>query len=225
MVTAHSITIKKMGNISRFIYITGCDGTGKTTQARLLTEKLQSQGIQTQHIWLRFPFLLSIPLLAYARWFGYSWYETTEGFRHGYWDFRNSWLLQSFLPWFLLFDAGLAAIRKIYLPIMRGKTVICERFVLDMLVDLSIACGDPHLHLRYPGKLYLHLLPRETKIFILDLDSETIRYRRRDLTVDQRLQNRLDAYRSLAEDLSLPILSSINPPNELRNLVFQSVSE
>jgi len=119
----------------------------------------------------------------------------------------------------------LAAIRKIYLPIMRGKTVICERFVLDMLVDLSIACGDPHIHLRYPGKLYLHLLPRETKIFILELDRETIRYRRRDLSVDQRLQDRLDAYHSLAEDLSLPILSSIIPPNELRNLVFQSVSE
>ena len=223
MVAAYSINMKRKGDISHFIYITGCDGTGKTTQARLLTEKLRSQGIQTQHVWLRFPFLFSIPLLAYARWRGFSWYETTEGFRHGYWDFRNSWLLQSFLPWFLLFDAGLAAIRKIYLPIMRGKTVICERFVLDMLVDLSIACGDPHLHLRYPGKLYLHLLPREKKIFILDLDSETIRFRRRDLTVDTRLQNRLDAYRSLAEDLPLPILSSINPPNQLSNLVFQSV--
>ena len=73
----------------RFIYITGCDGTGKTTQTRLLLEQFRLQGVKAKQVWIRFPFLLSLPLQAYARWRGLSWNEQSNGGRHGYWCFRS----------------------------------------------------------------------------------------------------------------------------------------
>ena len=208
--------------MTKFIYITGCDGTGKSTQASSLIDRLSAEGIETKHVWLRFPFLFSIPLLIYARLRGYSWYEENGGVRHGYWDFRPSWALRTCLPWILLFDAALAAIAEIYLPLWGGKTLVCERFVLDMLADLSIACGDTQLHRRLPGSLYLRLLPRESHIFVLDLDITTIRKRREDLNKDKRLRTRLNTYRYLADDLSITTFSSNNSPYNLCELILKS---
>jgi thymidylate kinase len=192
----------------RFIYITGCDGTGKTTQARLLMEQLGAQGRCPVHVWLRFPFLFSLPLLMFARWRGYSWHEDHEGVRHGYWDFRSSWLLRTMLPWLLLIDAWIAAVRKIYLPLWRGRTIVCERFALDMLVDLAVAFGDDGIHRKLPGRLYKHLIPRGAIVAVLDLDAETARVRRPDLQTDHRLELRLTMFRQICQDLALPMLAS-----------------
>jgi thymidylate kinase len=192
----------------RFIYLTGCDGTGKTTQADLLCAHLKKLGARPRRVWLRFPFLFSVPLLAYARWRGLSWHENIDGARHGYWDFRASRLLQALLPWTLLLDAALAALIRIYPPLWRGEMIVCERFVLDMLVDMAVSFDNAQLLQSWPGRLYTHLLPRHAVIVMLDLDAPTIRARRADLRSDQRLETRLAMFRRLATDLSLPLISS-----------------
>jgi hypothetical protein len=207
---------------SRFLYLTGCDGTGKTTQADWLCSYLKQNGIQPRRVWLRFPFLFSVPLLAYAKWRRLSWHETVDGVRHGYWDFRASSLLKRLLPWTLLLDATLAALIHIYLPLWRGETVVCERFVLDMLVDLMVAFDEPDLHSRRPGSLYRRLLPNDAMIGVLDLDALTIRARRADLRSDRRLEFRLSLFRQLAAAFSLPLISSAASASEVnRNIVHQ----
>ncbi len=210
--------------LSRFIYITGCDGTGKSTQARLLIKQLQSLGIRVCHIWLRFPFFFCLPWLAYARWQGYSWYEESGDVRHGYWDFRCSWMMRVVFPWLLLFDAVLAAAWRIYLPLLSGKTLVCERFIIDMLADLAVALDDMEFYRKLPGRLYFRLLPSKSKLYILDLDPESIRSRRPDLISDNNLANRLQAFRCLAEGMGYPQLSSqpsiVDLNNHLCNDLF-----
>jgi hypothetical protein len=193
--------------VGQFIYITGADGTGKTTRAQFLLQRLQYCNIRCNHLWLRFPFFFSLPLLAYARWRGYSWYEVCNGVRHGYWDFEHSLVLRTMFPWIFLLDATLAALLRVYLPLCFGATIVCERFVLDMLVDLAVALNNPAFHRDLPGLLYLRLLPPRSKTVILDLDGDTIRERRQDLQYDRRLDARLEMYRRLASDLSLPQMS------------------
>jgi thymidylate kinase len=207
-----------------FCYIAGCDGTGKTTQAEILTERLRAQGVQVQRVWLRFPFCFSLPLLAYARWRGLSWYEQNAGVRHGYWDFRRSRLLRLLLPWTLLFDATLAGLFKIHLPMRRGKTVVCERFVLDILADLAVAFGDPALARRIPGRLYLGLLPRNSRLFILDADEATLRRRREDLATDRKLSEKLAAFREIAAATSTLLLSGSLSTEEARQVIWQRIA-
>ena len=206
---------------SRFVYITGCDGTGKTTQARLMLDALQRAGLQPKHLWLRFPFFFSLPFLLYARFRGYSWYEESHGVRQGYWDFRRSWLLCNLFPWVLLLDATLAAIPRVYLPLLWGKTIVCERFVLDMIVDLAIALDDPGFCRRRPATLFRALLPPGAGVTILDLDATTIRARRADLQVDNRLDARLETFRSLVESAGLRVVSSALAVEDVHQHILQ----
>ena len=188
-------------SLPSFIYLTGCDGTGKTTQARLLIEHLRRSGLRVQHQWLRFPFLCSLPFLAYARLRGLSWYEVSGDVRHGYWSFENSWWMKNVFPWALLLDALLVSILRVRLPLMLGFRIVCDRFVVDMLADLMVATGQERIAQMRPGRYFPMLLPRKTALIFLDLDPETIRLRRRDLVSDRSLDSKLDAYRTLAVQL------------------------
>jgi thymidylate kinase len=211
--------------LSQIIYITGVDGTGKSTQAELLAERLKGSGVRCRQLWLRFPFFLSLPLLAYARWKGLSWYEENGQVRHGYWNFRESWLLRSFLPWMLLLDAALAAFGRIYIPLLMGITVVCERFVLDILVDLAVAFRDQDIFQRFSSKLFLKLLPHNTTIFVLDLDVETIQERRTDLRLDRSLASKVAMFRQMTKDYSLSMLSSQMPIPEQSQLIWEAVEK
>jgi hypothetical protein len=190
----------------RFLYLAGADGVGKSTQAAHLQARLGRAGVAAEGLWLRFPFLFSRPLLAYARWRGLSWTEERDGIRCGYWEFGRSRPLQTLLPWVLLIDAALASLVRVRWPLMCGQTLVCERFVLDMVVDLAVGCGDPHPGEGLPGSLYLRLLPRGSRTVILDLEAETALARRPALAADRRMAQRFLLYRWLAATAGVPLV-------------------
>lgn len=236
MVTSHPDSIgpqtlkQRILKRGRFIYITGCDGTGKTTQAALMMQKLRNQGDDPLHLWLRFPFLTSIPLLAYARWRGYSHYEeiiseTGTLIRHGYWDFDRSWLMRTFLPWFLLVDVAIAALRKVYWPLWCGETIVCERFAIDTMIDLAIGLSDPEFIRKTPGKLFLRIVPDLESVVLLDLSEQVARNRREDLLSDQRLTQRLSSYRDAAEFAGLTMVSTDRTIEQVFDEVVRRVRE
>jgi hypothetical protein len=196
---------------ARFIYLCGPDGVGKSTHAALLLSNLKQRGVPATHVWLRYPFFLSIPLLVYARWRRLSWYEWHQGNRYGHWDFSQSLLLRHLLPWTLLLDAALVGVWRIRLPLWLGRTLVCERYVLDMLVDIELALKDPGFHNRLPGRCFLRLLPRDAQVILLDLEISVMRRRRPDLIGDRHLDRKVERYRSLRNEYALPFLSNQAP--------------
>jgi hypothetical protein len=215
--------MKRKSDWPRFIYLTGCDGTGKSTQARLLIGHLRERSLKVKHVWLRYPFFFSAPFLFLARLRGLSWHEEIAGYRHGYWDFRPSWLMRRVFPWVLLADAFLAACRSIYLPLLAGRIIVCERFVLDMLVDLMVACADQTIPAKLPGRLYPRLIPASARIIFLDLDQPTIVARRPALAYDRRLPARLAAFQVLANGNAYPILSSATPVEAVQQAILRLI--
>jgi thymidylate kinase/predicted nucleotidyltransferase len=193
------------------IYLAGVDGSGKTTHARLLLNALAAGGMRGSYVWLRFPRLTSIPFLAYARLRGYSWREVVDGVEHGYWDFRRSWLMSVIFPWALWLDTFLMATRKLYLPLMLGRSVVCDRFVADILVDLMLALNDPDFFCRAPGKLFLALLPSKAQVVVLDIETDLARQRSPDLRGDRTHAQRRQAYLRLAERLGWPVVNNAQP--------------
>ncbi len=206
-----------------FIYVTGCDGTGKSTQSQALLALLAQNGYPARLLWLRFPFFFSIPLLLYARVRRFSWYETIDGVRQGYWDFSKSGLLRLLFPWAYLLDAWLASILFVAIPMQMGISLVCERYVLDMAVDLAVALRQERFLSAAPARRLMALLPKDASVFLLDLDVETLLVRRPELAHDRNLEVKLHLYRRLAELKGLPQLSGHQFAEMLTSYIWQQV--
>lgn len=202
-------------------YITGVDGVGKTTQMDRLEAKL-AETHDVKRVWLRFPVLFSFPLLVYARLFGYTKYQTVDGVRVGAWEFYRSRLLKTLFPWTQLLDTLIIGFFKVQIPRLQGKTLLFERYALDILVDVMVALGTNSLHKKLVGKLFLGLLPERTRVTILDAPEDVIRQRRPDLRYDTALQPRLYLFRDLTAEFAFHKVNASQPVDAVTaNLVAE----
>jgi len=208
----------------RCIVLAGVDGSGKTTQAMELLSHLRARGQRCIYVWLRFPHLFSLPLLAYARLVGLTRYAEVDGHRHGVWEFYRSRFMSAVFPWVVLLDATICTAMRVYFPLLLGFTVICDRFVYDILVDLMVALRrDDGYHSTRVGRLFLSLLPRGTKAILLDLDVDCIRERRDDLKGDSTLRLRRRIYLRLAKDRGIPVVTSLGSVEETRREILELI--
>lgn len=205
------------------IHLAGVDGTGKTTQAEAILALLRSRGITARYAWLRFPRFFTIPFLVYARARGYSYRETVDGHEHGYWNFRASWIMSRVFPWVLWLDTFLLALFNVYIPLWLGRTVVCDRFVLDTLVDLMAGLADPRSDERLPGRLYLALLPRDARVVVLDLETAIARQRSPELGGDRTHSHRRQMYLDVAGRQGFPVVSTAASIGEVTSRLLGTI--
>jgi dTMP kinase len=109
-------------------------------------------------------------------------------------------------PWIQFFDAVIFVVLLVYIPMIGGVVQVCDRFLHDVMVDLMADTGSNTLYERMVGKLILHLVPRQSLVFVLDLDESIILTRKNDIPSVEYLRRRRELYRLLAAYLDLPIL-------------------
>ena len=205
------------------IHLAGVDGTGKSTQAALLVDRLRIQNAQVRCVWLRWPRLCKAPLLAYARLRGYSWKETIAGYTHGDWSFGGSWVMSCIYPWLVWVDALIYATIYVYAPRLLGQHVVCDRFVIDTLADLMTALDDENFDLRLPGRLFLALLPRTALVIILDLDFAHAVQRTPELAGDRPWPQRRRHYLSIARHHGFLVISTEAPVQLVAQRILSAV--
>ena len=123
-------------NIPKLIYITGIDGSGKSTVSEHLADQLRSKGYEVNILWLRFNHVFSKPLLGLCRLLGYTKYEKPGGIHVGYHDFYKSKIISYLFIFFQYLDAVRVKYTKI-LPLYRKKNsvIILDRYVYDILIE------------------------------------------------------------------------------------------
>lgn len=195
----------------RLLYISGTDGSGKTTLCQQYIKMLKKEGYDTRYVWMRFPHIFSLVILGYCRLRGFTTYRIMDGQKIGKWEFYRSPIVCSILPWVLLFDTAIGFVYKIYVPIIFGKIILCDRFVIDVLVDLMVSTNNFDIHRNLVGKLFMGLIPwGVSKILILDVEPDIISSRRKDLNYDDLIKVKVSAFRLISKEYSLVLINANN---------------
>lgn len=138
----------------KIIYISGIDGCGKTTQAKLLLEHLTSKGYSAEYQWLRWEPSI-IPVIkklknAFSRKKLSDIENTTtniKGENEGHakwgklkntlfssWFFRKIWLFYATRDYYNAYN-------KVYKS-WTSEYIIMDRYLIDFIIDQSLNYGD-----------------------------------------------------------------------------------
>ena len=169
---------------SQLIVFFGPDGSGKTTQARLLATHFQQQGFKVRLVWIRAHHSLASILSKILASFGYYRVMPSQGKSYksfdvkllpklkGFWGFIE---FVSVLPWILI---------KVKLPLLLGYVVIAHRYVVDTIVSVAYFLGDDEFLNGYAAKILFNLVSKGAFLIHLDTETEIIEERRKDEELD-----------------------------------------
>lgn len=210
---------------TKLICIIGPDGVGKSTQVKMLIDRLRKEGIKCEYKWLRFHHFFSLPLLAIARLMGLSEVKTLESDgKIGYHYFERSKTISILYPIFLFIDTLVFNTIKIYIPIkLFKKTIVCDRFVYDTIVDLMVSTRNYEIYKSKIGELFLSLIPKDSKVIMLVTDEEILKKRREDVMHDNTLNLRIKLYKKLAGEFGIPMIDARLPMEEVRKSLMRTL--
>jgi thymidylate kinase len=181
------------------ISISGIDGSGKTSIIEGLSSEFEASGQQTKYVWLRYNHYLTKILLGFCRLVGLTRYEYPDGIRVGYHEFYRSRPVSWLFIIFTFIDTLAASIFLVYLPsLFTSRVLICDRWVLDIMIDLEI---DTNIKFQTNGRLerlFLRLLPRNTQCFLVMREQAAVLHSRPENCRDRNFTRRWELYREYA---------------------------
>jgi thymidylate kinase len=208
----------KKQNKLELIYFTGLDGSGKTTYVEMLANEMRKQGLTVKVVWLRMSHYLSKPLLLFCRIVGLTEYENIDGIRIGYHHFYRSKIVSWLYIGLRSIDTTIDALTRVYLPgRLFGKTVICDRYVLDSMIDLMV---DTHINLEKTiiCKWFWKLIPQKSYIFFVERNDEHIKNCRPEMKRTDFFLQRKKIYNQIFTDRTIRVNN-----NRLINDTFNEI--
>lgn len=185
-------------------YLTGPDGSGKTSLLNYLKKEFEQSNHTVTTIWIRSPKIFSKPLMVYCRMMGYTKYFRVNDTLYGFHDFARSKFVSLVFPYLQYLDLRLVLLFK---KTPKG-IVFYDRYILDTLADLMVSTQRFDLHHKFIGKCILKLFPSSVFTLVVKVKEETIRARKRDTIYDPNLNLKLKVYEILAEDLNIETLDN-----------------
>jgi len=174
----------KRDNVSRkgiLISLSGIDGSGKTTVARLLCREFRDYGLDARYVWLRWkPRRLRLLVDLGRKITVPNARESTLALPDRRRILRRRCLRTGWL-FLLALDYISEVLKRAVIPVRRGALVICDRYVLDTAVTVGWDLDLPKEEIPFLlDKLPLSLLPRSDMAFVLDTPVDIAKKRKLD---------------------------------------------
>jgi len=185
-----------MGVKGRIIAVSGVDGCGKSSIIENVMADLAKQGRPCRYVWLRYNHYLTKGLLAVCRLAGLTKYEYFEGVRVGYHEFYRSRIISHLFVWLTYIDTLMASAALVYGPaLFSDKVIVCDRWVIDIMVDLEVDTGIRFAPGGFYYRLFTALVPQSSRNFIIERDPDLIRQVRMENVHDRNFLKRVKLYR------------------------------
>ena len=210
------------------IALCGIDGTGKSTQALLLQDRLRASGRSAEVLWCRWDPLLARPavrLLDHLSRRGSDEAGVSERSDRSD-DSRRALrrrllslpLVQRLWTSLMVLDYGLQVAPKLIRARWRSEVVIADRYRQDVLIDLS-AGGE----LKPTPRLLRWLLPAPDLIVVLDVDERVAYARKPDSPDLTYLEQRRELYGQLARGSTAILIDAGEPTDVVSESVFGAI--
>jgi thymidylate kinase len=212
----------------KLIVLMGLDGSGKSTQAELLSKHLNERGIKTQAVWMRGECYLTLPLLKIGKALLRAPRETKRGegikagrdyqryvtakhslFRSGL--LRAIWRTLTVIDRYITLKVAFSKIDK------HVEVVILDRYFYDMLIDIDSAFGSGGAEMKRLLKSpLLRLFPPPDKVILLEITPEVAMKRKDDIPSMDYLVGRYRPYDMLASSINAKRIDASRAIEEVR---------
>jgi thymidylate kinase len=186
---------------TRIIVISGIDGSGKSTIIEALQKDLNDAGCSPYTPWLRYNHYLTKGVFAVAKMLGLYSYDVKDGVRvAAYHEFYRSRLISSIFVASTYIDTLIASFLKVYIPFfIYKKTVICDRWIPDIIIDMAIDNGKTRLVRDWVWDLFWRLIPKSAELFIIIRDSNDVLNCRKENQLNRNFKIQFKLYKEMVE--------------------------
>lgn len=160
------------------ICFTGIDGSGKTTLSKYLKTSLNDLGIPCDYLWWFEADSSGFRKLLRFIAFGKVKSRKTDN-QKAKEVFKKNRLFSEVSQLLVLSGYFYQAISRVWIPMAQGKTVVCDRYIYDVLVSFTVESGYSNERFNRMMRRVLRIFPRPDLVFLLDVPEE-ISFRRKD---------------------------------------------
>jgi thymidylate kinase len=193
----------------RMVCLVGLDGSGKTAHSIALIDHLRKARIKCRCIWFGNAYFLSFPFMIVCRMLGLTTIYRIENrvtvSEHKY--YKNK-AISKIWPYVQFVDVMIFVNFRVKMLLWRGFTIVCDRFVPDIIVELMTDVNDTGLYKKRIGRLMFRLMPHGSLLVTLDVNEETARRRKSDIPRLGYLSQRRNNYRLISSYLEIPLVNA-----------------
>ena len=221
-------------NSGILICIIGIDGSGKSTLAKALVTKMSGNRVKTKYWWCKFESFkfesLMIRLfktISRASALCLIGRNKNEDNRYSAKLAKNS-LPSIIYQYFVLFSYVYRIFLNVRLPLLFGKSVICDRYVYDTVTDFVVDFGYSKEKIQTMLKIFFCVVPKPQLVFLIDLPEE-IAYQRNlpkhDISSVTYLSIRRRIYLNINGEHKMTLLDGTKNLRDLESEVQSKVKE
>lgn len=181
----------------KLICIMGIDGSGKTTLSKSIIKEISGKKIKVEYRWGKFESGLFKILIMIKNKLVVHESDLTKNYEESL-ELKKSifskGMFSSIYEQFVLIDYIFQMYLKISLPLKMGKTIVCDRYVYDTVVDLGKDLSySREAIIRRIDQLFAFLPPPDI-LFYIDVPEDVSMARKNDIPSIQFLRDKKKLY-------------------------------